>query len=219
MLIFNCTEAASKFFSRVHKGKKITPVEAPPENEPTDDLPSEQWLVHAVTLQREHVLFVMHFGTRYCMVFSGTNKADLQGFIQKFMLRWIDGVMQHAARTGVLEQIDFTSTFERLQAGESQYHFYRRGDRSVQGHLNEIVWMFTDQTMEMGLPADEIAANQCDRRLNGMLKCLKGQKDYIVPNEEMLMHWFKHYCGVSDADVASARGRYKALMRESAAFE
>ncbi|MBT2296338.1 DUF6933 domain-containing protein [Pseudomonas fluorescens] len=219
MLIFNCTEAASKFFSRVHKGKKITPVEAPPENNPTDDLPSEQWLVHAVTLQRKHVLFVLHFETRYCMVFSAADKADLQGFIHKFMRRWIDGVMQHAARTGVLEQIDFTSTFERLQAGESQYHFYRRGDRSVQGHLNEIVWMFTEQTMEMGLPADEIAANQCDRWLNGMLKGLKGQKDYIVPNEEMLMHWFKHYCGVSDTDVASARGRYKALMRESAAFE
>ena len=27
MLIFNCTEAASNFFSRVHKGKKITPVD------------------------------------------------------------------------------------------------------------------------------------------------------------------------------------------------
>ena len=25
MWIFNCTEAASNFFSRVHKGKKITP--------------------------------------------------------------------------------------------------------------------------------------------------------------------------------------------------
>ena len=219
MLIFNCTEAASKFFSRVHKGKKITPVEAPPENNPTDDLPSEQWLVHAVTLQRTHVLFAMHFETRYCMVFPGADKADLPGFIQQFLTRWIDGVMQHAARTGVLEQIELTPAFERLHAGESQYRLYRRGERSVQGHLNEIVWMVTDRAMESGLPSDEIAASQWDGWLNRMIKSVSGQKDYIVPNEEMLMHWFKHYCGVNNANIAVARERYKALMRAGADFE
>ena len=37
MLIFNCTEAASTFFSRVHKGKKITPMEKAPSAIIEDD--------------------------------------------------------------------------------------------------------------------------------------------------------------------------------------
>ena len=37
MLIFNCTEAASKFFSRVHKGKKITPVDNNPPSKAIED--------------------------------------------------------------------------------------------------------------------------------------------------------------------------------------
>ena len=53
MLIFNCTEAASKFFSRVHKGKTITPVEAqPPSPTPEEDElgdSAEQWLVHVIS--------------------------------------------------------------------------------------------------------------------------------------------------------------------------
>ena len=53
MLIFNCTEAASNFFSRVHKGKKMTPVEKPPSPVIEDDEQgefTEQWLVHAITV-------------------------------------------------------------------------------------------------------------------------------------------------------------------------
>lgn len=53
MLIFNCTEAAGKFFSRVHKGKTITPVDNKPPSSviEDDELNSfdERWLVHAIT--------------------------------------------------------------------------------------------------------------------------------------------------------------------------
>jgi len=55
MLIFNCTEAACNFFSRVHKGKKITPVEKPPSPVIEDDEVAEfaeQWLV-AVSPRRD----------------------------------------------------------------------------------------------------------------------------------------------------------------------
>jgi len=62
MLIFNCTEAASKFFSRVHKGKKVTPLDPNPPSSIIEDHElsgaDEQWLVHAITVQRKHVLLV-----------------------------------------------------------------------------------------------------------------------------------------------------------------
>lgn len=37
MLIFNCTQGATDFFTRVHKGKKITPVQTPPFARIEDD--------------------------------------------------------------------------------------------------------------------------------------------------------------------------------------
>jgi hypothetical protein len=218
MLIFNCTEAASKFFSRVQKGKKITPIEASPKNDPTDELPTEQWLVHAVTIQRKHVLFVMHIKTRYCMVFPDAKKADLSGFMQKFLQRWVHGVMQHAARSGVLEYFKSSPEFENLQAGASPYHFYRRGDRSVQGHLNEIIWTFTNLAMEEGLPPDEASVYGWDQWANSMLKNVKNLKGYVRPSEMMLMHWLLNYCGVSDTEAALALEQYKKMRRESAAL-
>lgn len=81
MLIFNCTEAASNFFSRVSKGKKVTPIEKPPspviEDDELGEL-DEQWLVHVITVQRKHVLFVIHVRTRYCMIFAGAKKRKLK---------------------------------------------------------------------------------------------------------------------------------------------
>lgn len=84
MLIFNCTEAASNFFSRVSKGKKNTAVEKPPSPVIEDDGAGElceQWLVHVITVQRKHVLFVIHVQTRYCMIFADAKKADVEGFV------------------------------------------------------------------------------------------------------------------------------------------
>lgn len=105
MLIFNCTEAASNFFSRVSKGKKITPVEKPPspviEDDELGDL-DEQWLVHAISVQRKHVLFVIHVRTRYCMIFADAKKADIEGFVRRFSERWINGLMRHAGHHDLL---------------------------------------------------------------------------------------------------------------------
>lgn len=105
MLIFNCTEAASNFCSRVHKGKKITSVEKPPSPVIEDDEVvefAEQWLVHAITVQRKHVLFVIHVDTRYCMIFADAKKADVEGFIHRFPARWINGLMRHAGQHDLL---------------------------------------------------------------------------------------------------------------------
>lgn len=80
MLVFNCSEAASDFFSRVHKGKKITPVQRPPSTTFDDDQAGDstsapsQWLVHAITVQRKHVLLAIHLQTRYCMIFADMKK-------------------------------------------------------------------------------------------------------------------------------------------------
>ena len=170
MLIFNCTEAASNFFSRIHKGKKITPVEKPPssviEDDEKDDS-SEQWLVHAVTVQRKHVLFVIHIPTRYCMIFADAKKADAEGFVQRFTDRWIDGLMRHAGQYDVLQWVADEPMIERFQESCSQFRLYRRSHRSAQKHIDEIAWIFQSFAAEWGsLPANEISACLFDGDMN-----------------------------------------------------
>ena len=219
MLIFNCTEAASKFFSRVHKGKTITPVDHQPssstveEDERGDS--AEQWLVHAIIVQRKHVLFVIHIQTRYCMIFADAKKADVESFIQRFTNRWIYGLMRHALQHDVLQWVNDEPMMERFEESNRQYRLYRRRHRGAQKHIDDIAWLFEDCAAEWGtLPPDEIAAGRFDAQMNDTLRISKGRKDYFSPNEEMMVHWLRAYCGLDEPGIQTARDRRKEVKRE-----
>ncbi|MFS2072712.1 DUF6933 domain-containing protein [Pseudomonas sp. CT11-2] len=222
MLIFNCTEAASTFFSRVHKGKKITPVEKPPSSVIEDDEQgdsAEQWLVHAITVQRKHVLFVIHVKTRYCMIFADAKKADVEGFVQRFSERWINGLMRDALRHDVLQWVGHDAMLERFNESR-QYRLYKRGHRSAQGHINEIAWIFEDYAAEWGcLPPDEIMAGRFDAQMNDTVRSNNGVKGYYLPDEEMMAHWLRQYCGLDEAGIQAARDRREEVRRQIWALE
>ncbi|MGH8384142.1 MAG: DUF6933 domain-containing protein [Pseudomonas sp.] len=223
MLIFNCSEAASNFFSRVHKGKKITPVEKPP-SPVIEDYESgefvEQWLVHATTVQRKHVLYVIHVQTRYCMIFADAKKADVDGFIQRFAERWINGVMQHAGQHDLLRWFNDEIISDRFEKTWDEYVFYKRGHRGAQKHINEISWIFEDCVAEYGtLPSDEFSAGRFDANMNDNLRSSKEHKDYFSPDEEMIVHWLRHYGGLDDSAVQAARERRTEVKREIWALE
>ncbi|UVM51885.1 MULTISPECIES: DUF6933 domain-containing protein [unclassified Pseudomonas] len=219
MLIFNCTEAASTFFSRVHKGKKMTPVEKPPSFVIEDDEQgdsAEQWLVHAITVQRKHVLFVIHVETRYCMIFADAKKADVEGFVQRFAERWINGLIRHAGQNDILQWVNDEPMMERFQENCGQYTFYKRGHRGAQKHINEIAWIFEDCAAEWGsLPSDEYSAGRFDGDMNYTLRGGKGHKDYYFPDEEMMVHWLRQYCGLDESGIQAARDRRKEVRRET----
>jgi hypothetical protein len=218
MLIFNCTEAASNFFSRVHKGKKITPVEKPPSPVIEDDEPdefAEQWLVHAKTVHRKHVLYVIHVQTRYCMIFADAKKADVAGFIQRFTERWMNGLMRDALHHDALQWVGDNAMPERIFESCRQYKLYKRGHRSAQGHLGEIAWIFEDYAAEWGcLPPDEIMAGRFDAKMNGFIRGNKSVKGYLVPDEEMMAHWMRQYCGLDESVIHDARNRRDEVKRE-----
>ncbi|MCQ6257789.1 hypothetical protein [Pseudomonas sp. Q11] len=223
MLIFNCTEAASNFFSRVSKGKKITPVEKPPSSVIEDDEVAEfaeQWLVHAITVQRKHVLFVIHVQTRYCMIFADAKKADVEGFVQRFSERWINGLMRDGGQHDLLRWVDGETMMERFQESCCEYVFYKRGHRGAQKHINEISWIFEDCAAEWGtLPSDEFSAGRFDGDMNHTPRSSKGHKDYYFPDEEMIVHWLRCYGGLDDSAVQAARERRMEVVREIRAFE
>ncbi|MGV8920035.1 MAG: DUF6933 domain-containing protein [Pseudomonas sp.] len=117
MLIFNCTQDATDFFSRIQKGKKISPVQSPPSRDIADDAltlaaaggnPAElsQWLVHVAQAKRKNVIVAIHLDTRYCMFFCNVKKGDTEGFVRDFKARWVTGTLDHAMKAGLLGWID-----------------------------------------------------------------------------------------------------------------
>jgi len=223
MLIFNCTEAASNFFSRVHKGKKITPVEKPPSTVIEDDEggeSAEQWLVHATIVQRKHVLYVIHVPTRYCMIFADAKKADIEGFVKRFTDRWQYGVMRDATQHDAVQWMAPDVMQERFAEGSHEYRLYKRGHRSAQGHIKEIAWIFEDYVAEWGsLPPDEILAGRFDALINGFVRGNKSTKGYSLPDEEMMAHWLRQYCDVDESGIQKARSRRQEIRREIREFE
>ncbi|WP_434697046.1 hypothetical protein J3P89_06380 [Pseudomonas sp. Z1-14] len=223
MLIFNCTEAASNFFSRMSKGKKITPMEKPPspviEDDELGEL-DEQWLVHAITVQRKHVLFVIHVRTRYCMIFADAKKADIEGFIRRFSERWIDGLMRQAGLHDLLDWVDDELMMERFQESCREYVFYRRGHRGAQKHINEISWTFEDCAAEWGtLPSNEVSAGRFDGSMNDVPRGSKEYKGYQYPDEEMIVHWLRRYGGLDESAAQAAHERHIEVKQEIWAYE
>lgn len=223
MLIFNCTEAASKFFSRVHKGQKITPVDPkPPSPIIEDDEPdssSEQWLVHAISVLRKNVLFVIHVKTRYCVVLPDIKKADVEGFVERFIDRWIGGVMLHAVHHDIARWVDAEQMLDRSRQVCGARKFYRRSHRSAQKHIDEIAGIFHDKAAHAGcLPPDETAVMVFDAQMNDTPRHSKGVKDFYFPDEEMIVHWLRRYCALDEAEVQAAKERRKQVYREIAAI-
>jgi len=224
MLIFNCTEAASKFFSRVHKGKKITPVDANPPSSIIEDHEvngaDEQWLVHAITVQRKHVLLVIHVKTRYCLILADLKKANTEDFVARFIDRWVHGLMinAHLHKLGPWLNPELMAA-RLLQTCEHQ-RFYRRSHRSAQKHIDEIAWMFQDKVAHTGsLPPDETAAMVFDAQMNDTPRNSKGAKSYFFPDEEMTLHWLRHYCFLDDVQLHAAKERRQQVARELTALE
>lgn len=223
MLIFNCTEAASKFLSRVHKGKTITPVDTKPPSSVIEDDElngaDEQWLVHAITVQRKHALLVLHIKTRYCVILADAKKADAEGFVAWFNERWREGLIRDAINHDLMQWVDAGTMTDRLELSR-EYRFYRRGHRSAQKHIEQIAWFFEDCAAEWGcLPQSERAAIGFDARMNSQIRNTKDRKDYFRPDEEMLAHWLRQYCGVEDLGVQAALERRREAEREIRAFE
>ncbi|UST57662.1 hypothetical protein NF672_19770 [Pseudomonas moraviensis] len=223
MLIFNCTEAASKFFSRVHKGKTITPVDTKPPSSVIEDDElngaDEQWLVHAITVQRKHVLLVLHIKSRYCVILADAKKADVEGFVEWFKERWREGLIRDAINHDLMQWIDAGMMTDRIELSR-EHRFYRRGHRSAQKHIEQIAWFFEDCAAEWGcLPQGERAAIGFDAQMNSQIRNAKERKDYFRPDEEMLAHWLRRYCGVEKPGVQAALERRREAEREIETLE
>jgi len=207
MLIFNCSKKAAEFFTTSKKGTKSSPIEPTTYKTIAEEIgcplnPTKQWnwIVHAIKINRKNVLIVMDYQTRYSITLTGLKKGDWIGFLNMF---------EHHLNVNVHEVLSLIpATVPLIDKSLSRYfrqhtttHFYQRGDRSTQSHINDVAWHFEDSVYQSGYLFEEVELIGFDLSINHRLRKHKGAKDYFFPQHEFLKYWLAQYALLSQTQI------------------
>ena len=201
MLIFNCTKAASEFFSKsiTKNGKKQTTriCESPPHKTIAEsevlfdtkfaDKPVKpwQWVIHAIKVNRKTVLIAMDYQTRFTVSLAGIKKGDDAEFLRLF-----EGHLKiHIWELLALVTDDRPAISAPIDEYFKQFHncvFYARGDRSVQAHINDVVWHFKQYSASSSCIPQGEELISFDNFVNELLRTDKVTKEYFHPYHRFL---------------------------------
>jgi hypothetical protein len=214
MLVFNCTKTAAEFFTVTRQGKKQSPLEPTPAIGDTqqDNHLVSSWLVHTIKVQRKNVLIAMHIQTRYAMVFTGLRKGDWPEFFNQWLERLFNNMQFFGEEFELCDEASFHTMFNQFIHLHPKPHFCQRGDRSVQSHINDVVWHFEYRVHEVGcLPDAQQECASFDEWVNSMIRSTKTKKDYFHPDEEMFLDWMSQYGDLNESEAPLIRQYFHSL--------
>lgn len=194
MLILNCTKAAADFFNSTKKGKKTSVLEPVPKQTIAElnDHRQWQWLVHAIKVKGKNVLVAMDPQTRFSITLSALKKGDDSSFMNNFDNHLT--VHAHEMMSAINADCQaINGSLERYRHQHGRSAFYLRGDRSVQAHINDVVWHFRRWVDDYGDVPTEVDLIGFDVFVNQLLRKRQSEKDYFTPQHEFLHGWLKHY--------------------------
>ncbi|WP_213876358.1 hypothetical protein [Pseudomonas sp. dw_358] len=208
MLVFNCSLAASEFFSSKKAGKPVSQVEPalyPNVKVERDEQGRllEQWVLHVVTLKRKHLVIAMHVKTRFVMAFLDIKKNDFDGFRRRFTEQWLLEMNYMAEYIGIFQHFDYQPRADLFGQLHQQVHLCKGSDRSVSGHIN----LFNDTLQYHGRDFVEEAKDDpsvLHEWFNQGLVKTGPKEEYGTPRETMFMHWWNQYSPVGEADCSEA---------------
>jgi hypothetical protein len=231
MLIFNCTKAATEFFTRSVKGEKHSPIE-PTEHKTIEEAIQAQpstvvqvgnegiknwhWLVHVITVKRKKVVIVMDYHSRFSMTLTGLKKGDDLAFLNMFdhhLSLHVQQLMQMAIDDDDLVE----ESFHYYNATHDNCAFHQRGDRSVQATMNDVTWYFDCDVHENGYIPQDYELIKFDAFVNQLLRKNKNKKDYFSPHHEFLRNWLRNYSGLNEETITDKINQFK--QDESVFFE
>jgi hypothetical protein len=216
MLIFDCTQDACDFFSKKVKGKIIRTVQPAAaaqslEAESAAHERVDRWQLHVTQFGRFHVLLAMKTDTRYAMMFVGLKRNDVKGFLDQFTSRYLAELLVLAidVRGEMPPQAELQRHVDVWEESFQPVHFFKRSDRSVQGHINEVLYMAANRAYEgTGLPVEEQGLIAFGGVANGMLRSIKGG-DYFIPAElELKQVYPKLGMVMTEVEMAEAYKRW-----------
>lgn len=222
MLIFDCTKDAADFFSKKVKGEIISAVQPStaaqslePDSAAHDRV--DRWQLHVTKFGRTHVLLAMKVDTRYAMMFVGLKRNDVQGFLQQFSARYILEVLVLAGnvRGQIPPQSELQRHVDLLEESLQSVHFFKRSDRSVQAHINDVLYMAAYDAYEgKGLPVEAPSLIAFGEVPNGMLRSIRGG-DYFIPAELELKQACPRFGMVmTEVEIADGYKRWRSRRRE-----
>ncbi|MBU0653566.1 MAG: UPF0149 family protein [Gammaproteobacteria bacterium] len=221
MLIFNCTQAAQDFFTVTRKGEKQTIVTAPPASDMAEDAkhlsyadgsPARpfQWVLHAVTVKRKNCLVAMEVNTRLSITVTAVKKGDIEHFLAYFRANLLALISGYALAYDVWQPAEAETRENEGLAHLAETRMFRRSDRSVQAHINEVVHILRDAVDETPALFDNTGTLlRFNEFCNNYLRKSRAfpDQDYIVPAEEMLIYWQQQYLNATPEQVADIRQR------------
>jgi Txe/YoeB family toxin of Txe-Axe toxin-antitoxin module len=227
MLIFDCTQAASDFFSSKVKGKIVTHVQPAAsaeqlQSERPESADAQRWQLHATKFGKFNILLAMKTDTRYAMLFVGLKRNDVKGFLQQFLSRYIGEVVMTALQLK-LPIPSHPELQERITDWENSLmdaHFFKRGDRGVQAHMNDALGMAAYDAYEgRGLPEELNDLIAFDQRLNRTLRSIKGG-GYFQPSEREIQQAYPRLGRTLAAEqVTKAYDAWNSFQSSRSAFD
>lgn len=179
MLVLNGTKSFADLMKNV--------LGDPPSKNITDDPKVDmQWVCHSIKIKRKNCVIAMEVNTRYSMIFIDVKKTDSKLFVQRFITRLateISFMYDHPLG-------HFEHKLKALIKQHPKTTICKRSDRSVQSHINDVVWHLKNQIKKTGtLPNDLNEWINFGVFINKLLRRTKGMKDYFYPYELMQKHW------------------------------
>jgi|GEM_PF-5246289 len=212
MLILNCTKAAADFFSVTKQGKKITPLEPAPQQTiaESSNLPDWQWIIHAIKVKSKHVIVAMDYQSRFSITLSGMKKGDDSAYLDNLEHHLGAHIREMMESIGIDPQT-IEDSLTRYFESHSKRAIYQRSDRSVQTHINDVVWHFRHSIHEeMSSIPTGIELLGFDTSVNQLFRIRKIDKDYFTPQYEFLHAWLTRYCFYTSEQVDGCIEKYKA---------
>ena len=92
-------------------------------------------------------------------------------------------------------------SLKSYQRQQNNCIFYARGDRSVQAHINDVLWHFEYSVNETNEVLQGVDLISFDTYANRILRKRKSEKDYCYPQHEFLHLWLIYYSNCSKAEA------------------
>lgn len=222
MLIFDCTQDASDFFSRKVKGKIITAVQPAAaaqslEADSADHERVDRWQLHVTKFGRLHALVAMKVDTRYAMMFVGLKRNDVKGFLEQFTARYLVEVLVMAGNVlgKIPPQVELQRHVDLWEESLQPVYFFKRGDRSVQAHINDVLYMAAYDAYEgKGLPVEEPDLIAFGEVPNGMFRSIRGGDDFIPAELELKQASPKFGMVMTEVEIAEGYKSWRSRRRE-----
>lgn len=150
------------------------------------DLRAMQWYGHRVQVMRRKCVILMEARSRYAMLFAGLTKPDFARFPE--LIR--DRLRREAVAICRLDDERSAQLAALVDLIAQPIQIMPGSDRSVQAHINDVVWHLEWMAGEIGaLPANDGDAFGFGMRMNQMLRKCKGERDFFSPLAAMREFW------------------------------